>query len=452
MLPTKRKPRRLQLLAHAVRRRCRGRHLAHRRPVVLHRSRRRRSPTAARPGRRARATPGRCRWRSATLARLRMMPASASSRSTSSSLEARPPRRCRSRRTPPGSRSRLCSIVRHDSPAWAPSRTRNSNSVRVVAPRHAPLGVVVRLPSALGCRRPTRTGRHRRRAHAGLYAHASISTTTPAGSARHADGGAGRAVVAEAGDVGLVEGGEVVHVGEEAQRLGDVGEAGALRGEVGGDVAHRLGGLGGHAVGQRAVDQAELAGHDEPVTGADDGGVRTERATCRRRSAPRATRALRRPARADGRRLTPRRRRRRRRTRRRNRSPADRRRRRSAPRPAACRRPQDAERADREVVRLAVGVDGDALRAHPAERHVGGTDAVRAQHDLVERLAAAHARPRTSVVGDLGPATAPSGGAPRRDRRVRSDDSRSAGSRPSRPPADRPTSAGRPRRPPPPEA
>ena len=49
---------------------------------------------------------------------------------------------------------------------------------------------------------------------------------------------------------------------------------------------------------------------------------------------------------------------------------------------------QDAEGPDGEVVRLAVLVDGDALAPHPAQRHVRGADAVRPQHDLVERFAA----------------------------------------------------------------
>ena len=54
--------------------------------------------------------------------------------------------------------------------------------------------------------------------------------------------------------------------------------------------------------------------------------------------------------------------------------------------------PQDAEGADREVVHLAVVVDGDALGRHPAQRHVGGAGAVGAQHDLVERVARSHPR------------------------------------------------------------
>ena len=52
---------------------------------------------------------------------------------------------------------------------------------------------------------------------------------------------------------------------------------------------------------------------------------------------------------------------------------------------------QDAEGADRQVDGHAGVVDGEALGAHPAERHVGGAGAVAAQHDLVERVAAADA-------------------------------------------------------------
>ena len=40
---------------------------------------------------------------------------------------------------------------------------------------------------------------------------------------------------------------------------------------------------------------------------------------------------------------------------------------------------------------VALAVDRDALAADPAERHVGGADAVRAEHDGVERVAAADA-------------------------------------------------------------
>ena len=78
-------------------------------------------------------------------------------------------------------------------------------------------------------------------------------------------------------------------------------------------------------------------------------------------------------------------------------------------------RAQDAERADREIDRHAVLVDGEPLRAHPAERHVGGADAVAAQHDRVERTTATHAhvhRPvsvdrRALAVAPLGDRTRP---------------------------------------------
>src|SRR5207248_9459006 len=60
--------------------------------------------------------------------------------------------------------------------------------------------------------------------------------------------------------------------------------------------------------------------------------------------------------------------------------------------------PQDAERPDRQVVRFAVVVDGDAFRGDPTDRHVRGPDAVRAQHDLVERLAGPHAHMDTGCV------------------------------------------------------
>ena len=51
-------------------------------------------------------------------------------------------------------------------------------------------------------------------------------------------------------------------------------------------------------------------------------------------------------------------------------------------------RADDAERPDREVVHLArLGIDGDRLGEHPAQRHVHRADRVRAQHDLVERIA-----------------------------------------------------------------
>ena len=55
--------------------------------------------------------------------------------------------------------------------------------------------------------------------------------------------------------------------------------------------------------------------------------------------------------------------------------------------------PGDAERADGEVVHLAVLVDGQPLRGDPADGHVGRADRIGAQHDLVERIAARHPDP-----------------------------------------------------------
>src|SRR5688500_13236001 len=53
-------------------------------------------------------------------------------------------------------------------------------------------------------------------------------------------------------------------------------------------------------------------------------------------------------------------------------------------------RPQDPEAADREVVHLAVVVDGQTLAGDPAQRHVGRAHAVGPEHDLVERVAGPH--------------------------------------------------------------
>jgi hypothetical protein len=64
-------------------------------------------------------------------------------------------------------------------------------------------------------------------------------------------------------------------------------------------------------------------------------------------------------------------------------------------------RAQDAEGPDREVQRHAVEPHRDALAAHPSERHVGRTDAVGPQDDLVEHAAAADAHV-DEVIADLG--------------------------------------------------
>ena len=45
------------------------------------------------------------------------------------------------------------------------------------------------------------------------------------------------------------------------------------------------------------------------------------------------------------------------------------------------------ERMVRSWTSPVVGIDGEPLGEHPAERHVRGADRVRAQHDLVERIA-----------------------------------------------------------------
>ena len=59
---------------------------------------------------------------------------------------------------------------------------------------------------------------------------------------------------------------------------------------------------------------------------------------------------------------------------------------------------------------VAVGVDRQALGGHPAQRHVRGADGVGAQHDLVERLAAAHphrARGRRAATDGRRPSPRP---------------------------------------------
>ena len=70
---------------------------------------------------------------------------------------------------------------------------------------------------------------------------------------------AGRCV-AEAGDVGLVERGEGVHVGEEAQGLGDVGQRGTDAGELSLQVLDGLGGLGGDAAADERAVAADRVG------------------------------------------------------------------------------------------------------------------------------------------------------------------------------------------------
>ena len=64
--------------------------------------------------------------------------------------------------------------------------------------------------------------------------------------------------------------------------------------------------------------------------------------------------------------------------------------------------PHDPKRSHREVVHRSVFVDGETLGSHPTECHVGGTDAIRTKHGLVENVSAPHTNV-DSVVVDLGP-------------------------------------------------
>ena len=73
---------------------------------------------------------------------------------------------------------------------------------------------------------------------------------------RDTDRAARRAMVAEPLDVGLVERRERVHVGQEAQRLGDVGQRRADRGQL--RRARLLDGLRGLG-GDAAVDERAVA-------------------------------------------------------------------------------------------------------------------------------------------------------------------------------------------------
>ena len=86
------------------------------------------------------------------------------------------------------------------------------------------------------------------------------------------DRAARRTVVAEAGDVRLVERRERVHVGQEAQRLGDVGERRADAGELGTQVLDGLGGLRGNATAdERSVLHPQLAADDDPIASTTTG-------------------------------------------------------------------------------------------------------------------------------------------------------------------------------------
>ena len=83
-------------------------------------------------------------------------------------------------------------------------------------------------------------------------------------------------------------------------------------------------------------------------------------------------------------------------------------------------------------------VDGEALAAHPAERHVGGADAVRAQHDLVERRRRTGPSPRTAPSPSIeAVAAAPARASAPRPVRSPSDGEPAPRPRPSRRPGGR---------------
>src|SRR5947209_1833269 len=92
-----------------------------------------------------------------------------------------------------------------------------------------------------------------------------------------ADGRAGGPVVTERSDVDLVHRVVVAHVAQEDGGLHDVVERGALGREESRHVLEGLRELAGHAAGdERAVDEAELARHHEPLAGAHDRRVGTD--------------------------------------------------------------------------------------------------------------------------------------------------------------------------------
>lgn len=83
---------------------------------------------------------------------------------------------------------------------------------------------------------------------------------------------------AETRHVRLVESGERVHVGKKAQRLYDVAQFGADSGKMILQIRHRLSGLGLHTTFyDAAVTQAKLARDDDPIAGANDGCVWSDR-------------------------------------------------------------------------------------------------------------------------------------------------------------------------------
>ena len=248
------------------------------------------------------------------------------------------------------------------------------------------------------------------------------------GSAGHRHHRAGRAVVAEEGHVGLVDRGEVAHVGDEHGGLDHVGERGARR--PASRPAALASGLGQlrrrrrrrpERAGRRPASgaQTELARADQPRARPDDGGVGTDgrahRGSSRRRcgvvrtavSLPAArTRRRRQPPAGPAAVGRPRRR-----------QPVgqpagrghrgehrvgavDRRRRRRPHRwspstggmARAWRMPNDRMVRSRTAPPASTAIPSE--RTQP-EGLVGGTDAVRAQHDLVERPA--RRRPRSSI-------------------------------------------------------
>ena len=84
----------------------------------------------------------------------------------------------------------------------------------------------------------------------------------------------------EFGDVHLVEGGEGVHVSEEAEGLRDVAQVGSDTGQLFAEVGDCLRGLRTYATfDDAAVTQAELSGDDDPVAGTNDRGVRANRSS-----------------------------------------------------------------------------------------------------------------------------------------------------------------------------
>lgn len=85
-------------------------------------------------------------------------------------------------------------------------------------------------------------------------------------------------MVAETLDIGLVERGEGVHVGEEAQRLCDIAQLGANALKLRAQVDDGLRSLTLYSSGnETAVTQTKLTRNDDPVAGTHHGRVRTNR-------------------------------------------------------------------------------------------------------------------------------------------------------------------------------